>query len=118
MSNAGNGSKDPVGKAFSHTIIECPTGEVGEKAFPAGADGKHEQGMTAAGQSHWQKRTDDVCSGVTILPEPLDRIRDGGFDGRLRQAQLLYGLGRVHIAMLQDIAGIFVGGHGRAAAQL
>jgi len=31
-------SKDPVGKAFLNTSI----GEVGKKAFPAGADGKHE----------------------------------------------------------------------------
>jgi hypothetical protein len=39
MFHAGNMVKASVGKAFSHASI----GEAGEKAFPAGADGKHEQ---------------------------------------------------------------------------
>jgi hypothetical protein len=39
--------KDPVGKAFSHASI----GEAGEKAFPTGADGGNEPGMSVFSRS-------------------------------------------------------------------
>ena len=35
---------------FEYEYRVARTGEAGEKAFPAGAVGKHEQGMTASGK--------------------------------------------------------------------
>jgi hypothetical protein len=40
------------------------------------------------------------CLRVTVLAEPLDRIRDRGFDRCLRQSQLFYRLGWINITVL------------------